>query len=57
MNAWLLMLQNKPIILLHEIDDRHGKFDFDTATDVPEDFSVQVGFGVRVSRFWVWCTH
>ena len=57
MDAWFLMLQNKPIILLHEIDDRHGKFDFDTATDVPEDFSVQVGLGLRVSRFWVWCTH
>lgn len=30
--------ERKPIILLHETDDRHGKFDFDTETNVPEDF-------------------
>ena len=28
----------KPIMLLHEIDDRHGKFDFDTTTNVPKEF-------------------
>jgi hypothetical protein len=28
----------KPILLLHELDERHGKFDFDSKTGVPDTF-------------------
>ena len=30
--------QHKPILLVHETDDRHGKFDFDAKTGVPWKF-------------------
>ena len=29
-------------MLLHETDQRHGAFDFDTATGVPKDFQPKV---------------
>ena len=32
------MRLHKPVILLHETDERHGKFDFDCTTDVPIEF-------------------
>ena len=32
------LAHGKPVICLHETDERHGRFDFDAATGVPTEF-------------------